>query len=245
MRLSYTAPHPYKYIIRQIYVCKIGVLRVRTTACNLPPGDKTVATGNIHLKTGFNPRPRAGGDKKTIDGRGFKSVSIHAPTRGATCLQCKVAPLRCFNPRPHAGGDGNQVFAGYITAVSIHAPTRGATIKSNAKGIIDVVSIHAPTRGATIARIGDRNTFLSFNPRPHAGGDACTADVVNPTTCFNPRPHAGGDNPAISKLYPDKNRFQSTPPRGGRLGAYTASICHAHVSIHAPTRGATEKWKQK
>ena len=56
------------------------------------------------------------------------TVSIHAPTRGATLMCTKF-----FNRK----------------VVSIHAPTRGATTKV-CKGMVNLrVSIHAPTRGAT------------------------------------------------------------------------------------------------
>ena len=60
-------------------------------------------------------------------------VSIHAPTRGATCERC--------------------VYYTGISNVSIHAPTRGATVLCLC--IIaqkKQVSIHAPTRGATSKR---------------------------------------------------------------------------------------------
>ena len=56
--------------------------------------------------------------------------------------------------------------------------------------------------------------------------------------CFNPRAHAGRDfrNRSLISL----PLFQSTRPRGARpkiVGGTTPSM----VSIHAPTRGATEK----
>ena len=56
-------------------------------------------------------------------------VSIHAPTRGATCV-LKI-------PLPDVD-------------VSIHAPTRGATIFLLRFISRERVSIHAPTRGATL-----------------------------------------------------------------------------------------------
>ena len=55
-------------------------------------------------------------------------VSIHAPTRGATCQQ--------------------ESFVSKLE-VSIHAPTRGATLDLESQRCKYVVSIHAPTRGAT------------------------------------------------------------------------------------------------
>jgi len=55
------------------------------------------------------------------------------------------------------------------------------------------VSIHAPTRGATKVL---KRAFQarSFNPRAHAGRDACLYLLVAMLLCFNPRAHAGRDN---------------------------------------------------
>ena len=59
----------------------------------------------------------------------FKSeVSIHAPTRGATCgNSIQVSWIMCFNSRTHAGCDRRYKIRAEATRVSIHAPTRGAT----------------------------------------------------------------------------------------------------------------------
>ena len=56
------------------------------------------------------------------------TVSIHAPTRGAT----------------QGIKDQND-----LVNVSIHAPTRGATYANEQYRGLKLVSIHAPTRGAT------------------------------------------------------------------------------------------------
>jgi len=57
-------------------------------------------------KTGFNPRPRAGGDLQTGWPWRVVQVSIHAPVRGATQVFLVQAELlKRFNPRPRAGGD--------------------------------------------------------------------------------------------------------------------------------------------
>ena len=55
-------------------------------------------------------------------------ISIHAPTRGATCGEFEVL---------------------YPNIISIHAPTRGATAKLEHLTSQKLISIHAPTRGAT------------------------------------------------------------------------------------------------
>jgi len=105
-----------------------------------------------------------------------------------------------------------------IHHVSIHAPTRGATpIRQRYVNRIRV-SIHAPTRGATQTPSFIASRQVSFNPRTHAGCDrrwCIRRDSI--TSGFNPRTHAGCDYMA---------------------GQHPGSI---PVSIHAPTRGATEE----
>ncbi len=203
-------------------------------------GDCLRARGD--RRPSFNPRPRAGGDLVQAGHRRTLSVSIHAPARGATPSSLRVestvgmfqstpprggrrgsppGPRRCscFNPRPRAGGDATQFLnLSRLTGVSIHAPARGAT--SGLPGACGPasVSIHAPARGATdLSQHGDRRD-LGFNPRPRAGGDDDWASAGEGGTAF-----------------------QSTPPRGGRLGQQIRIIDLFAVSIHAPARGAT-RW---
>ena len=84
------------------------------------------------------------------------SVSIHAPTRGAT---------------------KSQGVSDIVANVSIHAPTRGATrICASSLATISV-SIHAPTRGATRQRSGITIASVCFNPRTHTGCDS-NYDIV-------------------------------------------------------------------
>ena len=78
----------------------------------------------------FNPRPHEGGDAFRHLVEEVRRVSIHAPTRGATCATADVVAV------------GFQV--------SIHAPTRGATYLRHLYACARSVSIHAPTRGATL-----------------------------------------------------------------------------------------------
>ena len=76
----------------------------------------------------FNPRSHERSDGVTTSQQMAQSISIHAPTRGATKAQNY---LKCY----------------YI--ISIHAPTRGATIIDGRDAERLSISIHAPTRGAT------------------------------------------------------------------------------------------------
>ena len=121
----------------------------------------------------FNPRTHTGCDVVKITDSLIVTVSIHAPTRGAT--------------RYHAG-------LVHRHEVSIHAPTRGATTVGDygylrSRGFNPrthtgcdftqtginlfflLVSIHAPTRGATNLLVPYPGVISCFNPRTHTGCD--------------------------------------------------------------------------
>ena len=105
------------------------------------------------------------------------TVSIHAPTRGATTAPKLVATK---------------------TDVSIHAPTRGATDPRAETTSHRCVSIHAPTRGAThpvrldavvvcqfqfthprgvrLHKVWQDGSYIRFNSRTHEGCDSATSE---------------------------------------------------------------------
>jgi len=120
----------------------------------------------------------------------------------------------CFNPRAHAGATGKSYQNPGRISVSIHAPTR-ARQRAQIGCYNYIVSIHAPTRGATSKRKTIMQPPQRFNPRAHAGRDNGDAGLHRRTERFNPRAHAGRD------------------------WRVCAARCLKHVSIHAPTRGAT------
>ena len=80
------------------------------------------------------------------------TVSIHAPTRGATTRPRRID---------------------LDVGVSIHAPTRGATLPHRFPSTSAMVSIHAPTRGATrrrsasIAPGSAHDWSRDQGPKPH------------------------------------------------------------------------------
>ena len=107
------------------------------------------------------------------------SISIHAPTRGATSKRCR-RKFQCnyFNPRSHERSDLVPLYKPFsLRDISIHAPTRGATmhprnyeldsifqstlpreerqLQATASTTKTKISIHAPTRGATNALMHD------------------------------------------------------------------------------------------
>ena len=167
----------------------------------------------------FLSTPPRGGRHCTMQRPGpFPFVSIHAPTRGATCTAWCLSLTCTFLSTPPRGGR-------HLTAAALR--------------VSRVVSIHAPTRGATCATFGGSQTveFLSTPPRGGRPGEVC----ANPSVAgFYPRPHAGGD--AHGGRVELGGQFLSTPPRGGRPAGGFQVFTGFGVSIHAPTRGATPYW---
>ena len=152
-----------------------------------------------------------GGGKSTV------IISIHAPTRGATCQSWAMLSIR--------------------PEISIHAPTRGATLQGRKWPTIHAISIHAPTRGATLDWyvLEARGRFQSTLPRgerpvpihdgdgvrqfqstlprgerlralpnlkrtslisihaPTRGATGSINDIASWVVDFNPRSHAGSD----------------------------------------------------
>ena len=141
----------------------------------------------------FNSRPSARGDNSSDEMIGDKSISIHAPPRGATCVR---------------------VWLEKCSSISIHAPPRGATFRLQRDYHGALISIHAPPRGATwIGLISPlRNLFQftplregrqnrkgqcagipNFNSRPSARGDENRKGQCAGIPNFNSRPSARGD----------------------------------------------------
>ena len=190
-----------------------------------------------------------------------RSISIHAPPRGATNQPPRVTR---------------------IGIISIHAPPRGATWSFPP-------SRDYPTFQFTPLREGRRKTkthfwrastfqftplregrpfpvatrlsrSIDFNSRPSARGDALRVRSrwLLPVH-FNSRPSARGDGgfPApvprhsfqftplregrriVQSSLVNRNRFQFTPLREGRLSEITEAMNMLEISIHAPPRGAT------
>ena len=100
------------------------------------------------------------------------SVSIHAPTRGATLPNSST----CF-----------------CNDVSIHAPTRGATTYAH-KDIAFNFGFNPRTHTGcdSLVKILFFG-FHSFNPRTHTGCDIITPVKYTSTLSFNPRTHTGCD----------------------------------------------------
>ena len=124
----------------------------------------------------------------------YKNISIHAPTRGATFFQVQMKFLFLFQSTLP---QGERLFLPHL-----HSP-------------LNHISIHAPTRGATI--LGTRSYVGKHN--------------------FNPRSHKGSDENWLEDMLREYISIHA-PTRGAtEMQIQSAEIIG--ISIHAPTRGAT------
>ena len=139
-----------------------------------PHGVRLRTTGRVRASlTCFNPRTHTGCDsyhirsspyyalfqsthphgvrqKIRIKQKRGRTVSIHAPTRGATLFRSQIQCSSLFqSTHPHG-----------VRRIRSAIKHRGV-----------LVSIHAPTRGATLATYPLRGFSSGFNPRTHTGCD--------------------------------------------------------------------------
>ena len=101
-----------------------------------------------------------------------------------------------------------------------------------------IVSIHAPAWGATPIRGRATTDDPCFNPRARVGRDVITVCLRSCGWRFNPRARVGRDITRSAGQWPAR-AFQSTRPRGARLGMASRPPVGRRVSIHAPAWGAT------
>ena len=140
--------------------------------------------------------PRGVRQTKIAECEAAISISIHAPTWGATkCLCEMLVAYGYFNPRTHVGCDEALWVAAWILPKFQSTHPRGVrqTKIAECEAAISI-SIHAPTWGAT----------------------KCLCEMLVAYGYFNPRTHVGCDEAlwVAAWILP---KFQSTHPRGVRL----------------------------
>ncbi len=181
-------------------------------------------------------RARPGSRKR----RTCPSVSIHAPTKGATlhgldasgcegsfnpraheerdlCHRLDWPTSRGFNPRAHEERD----------PCSRCASDPWPCFNPRAHEERDVVCRHGLARQC------------GFNPRAHEERDERREISGDGVARFNPRAHEERDTNDSVNIGGNNSQFQSTRPRRARHSATMASRRRDQVSIHAPTKSAT------
>ena len=161
-------------------------------------------------------RPRGARPSTQTVSNGAWKVSIHAPARGATRNSAPNSSSAGFNPRAREGRDADALRDKLSAQVSIHAPARGATHFFRKQPEMPMFQSTRP-RGARPRIFGKtrfHRVFQSTRPRG-ARPMSLTTRRKRPRR-FNPRAREGRDTQLAR-----------------------ASTTTAHVSIHAPARGAT------
>ena len=133
------------------YRCKTAKLISKPFQSTLPRRERPYQAAGVNInKRSFNPRSHEGSDQTCMSPCSPVPVSIHAPTKGATCLsRSAVSESR----------------------VSIHAPAKGATICRGYKW-------ESRKFQSTLPRRERRNKVFEyghypdgFNPRSREGSD--------------------------------------------------------------------------
>ena len=186
----------------------------------------------------FNPRSHTGSDSFISDTSNPLTISIHAPTRGATRLSLSHY---------------------FHTCISIHAPTRGATKSGGMHLRLSIFQSTLP-HGERLRLYSQKSIKYHFNPRSHTGSDSTQYTKLSHVVLFQSTlPH--GERQLLTKCCAIHQKFQSTLPHGERPvfidsrvcdDAFQSTLPHGErpttgyrfarvswISIHAPTRGAT------
>ena len=128
--------------------------------------------------------------------------------------------------------------------VSIHAPTRGATFLVQIRdGYIDMFQSTHP-HGVRLGQNAQASLLSRFqSTHPHGVRPPESAKAIISKMFQSTHPHGVRRIPRPHRPY--KTRFQSTHPHGVRRDSFGGAFNDIAVSIHAPTRGATQGSERK
>ena len=179
-------------------------------------GRDYIQTASDQLIKHFNPRAHTGRDLCTPQAHLYSSISIHAPTRGATSRRRRILPLSLFqSTRPHGARRRARVHQKEYRHFNPRAHT-GRDVHFHPLQCLQRISIHAPTRGAT----------------PYPCGSAILSSFQST------RPHGARRSKCIVRRLPVLISIHA--PTRGATAFFRATVDDGFISIHAPTRGATQ-----
>ena len=193
-------------------------------------GDRSISSMVVALRR-FYPRPRARGDCAALYPLIYRTVSIHAPARGATSHDDAIRhaasvflstppregrhltsenppPHQCFYPRPRARGDNASPCSAIPRVRFSPRPRARGDVPRGLLCRPHRVSIHAPARGATISASEAGHGSVSI----HAPARGATCHPRAATVVSIHAPARGATLSCIDF----SDRFRSTPPREGR-----------------------------
>ena len=187
-----------------------------------PRGVRPDAPARLSAPGSFNPRTHAGCDNNMKSEKANRTVSIHAPTRGATSTLTTLPFTSVFqstHPRGVRPVPVSRILASLMFQ-STH-PRGVRPTRDRGKNIKQMFQSTHP-RGVRRRMYSRFHRCRCFNPRTHAGCDAPCSTWATRSPSFNPRTHAGCDLSAFLKN-PVMLWFQSTHPRGVRPACGTCS----------------------
>ena len=208
----------------------------------------------------FNPRSDERSDPPEAYFVGEYSISIHAPTNGATIRNHCYHPKILFQSTLRRTERPEQVQQSIDSStISIHAPTNGATLLWQLHAAVLLISIHAPTNGATYESI-HRTPPISFQstlrrterlkPFLYCADVFLFQSTLRRTerlkyinihiniTIFQSTLRRT-ERQSTYTFYQQNIQFQSTLRRTERQHQHAEVYTHRQISIHAPTNGAT------
>ena len=189
----------------------------------LPRGERRASAARTpKRKTISIHAPARGATKDLLRKVNLPEISIHAPARGAThAIRTRCFRFGYFNPRSREGSDvlGMSIYHCSIKFQSTLPRGERLKLLTEYKST-SLISIHAPARGAT---------ELSF--------------LVLPPISISIHAPARGATLHHLLVFFGRCQFQSTLPRGERRGVFVPLALHQLISIHAPARGATGNGK--
>ena len=171
-------------------------------------------------RTGFNPRPREGGDANgPLGPRTSRRFQSTPPRRGRPTQLLTRHTQAGFNPRPREGGDpGVGLMFWRMTVFQSTPPRRGRRLSFPVHTVLVDVSIHAPAKGATVSDQGTSQTTGYVSIHAPAKGATRTLRRLPGIDKFQSTPPRRGRRYATQAFTWVKRTFQSTPPRRGRHG---------------------------
>ena len=188
----------------------------------------------------FNPRPREEGDPLLrIDSQSYKTISIHALVKRATCNKQPLLQQRTyFNPRPREEGDCTKwrTYTTYSTFQSTPSWRGRLTVLLLVYQIKSFQSTPSWRGRPSAEKL--RNDLLNFNPRPREEGDIklnriCQVKDFISIHALVKRATTAAQNSLKYVL------FQSTPSWRGRHGEFIKITDRTNISIHALVKRAT------
>ena len=161
--------------------------------------------------------PTRGATKDDRDQRRWKRISIHAPTRGATLAVIVVGCLcgRFQSTLPQEERHRLSIQSKYIDRFQSTLPQEERPKENKKSHIRFKISIHAPTRGATQARRHLNVVDLISIHAPTRGATAGRPHKIFTDAYFNPRSHKRSDGRGEG-MKRTKLLFQSTLPQEER-----------------------------